>query len=189
MAAAATRSEVEQSRDGEKTRYSYFPVEEHLLRTLMDHLFVENWDRIVVGPCLEGAVFEIGFHCAPKVTYRDGYVNVGLGKWHFQLCIGATRNSKSEELCRKRPVARAALFETRGESGCGLNWGIRFWNGFGEQMMTVFLPGAMLFHEKNGESVTGQADWSRLTLYYELRRLLLAEPVPTDLKNAAQRPW
>src|SRR5262245_40233519 len=109
-----TVHKIETALDGGKTRYSFFPAEEAVLRPLMDHLFLENWQRIVIGPCIEGAVFEIQFVSRPKVTYLDGYLTVDLGKWHFHLCIGPTKSSSSEELRRKRPIAKAAMFESRG---------------------------------------------------------------------------
>jgi hypothetical protein len=151
----------------------------------MDALFVHNWNKIVVGPCMEGAVFEIEFQAPPKVTYSDGYLTVDLGKWHFHLCAGPTKSSSSEEIRQKRPIAKAALFESRGV-GHGRSWGLRFWNGYGEQMTTVFLPSATLSDEKK---FLKEPDWNRLSLYYQLRRDLLGEPVPSDLAEAANAPW
>ena len=179
------RHTVETSLEGGKTRYSFFEATESVLHPLMDDLFLKHWSRIVVGPCIEGAVFEIQFENAPKLTYSDGYFTVDPGKWHFHLCIGPTQTSKSEELCRMRPVAKAALFESRGV-GHGRSWGLCFWNGFDEQMMTVFLPNPRLADD---QKFLKETDWSRLGLYYELRQRLLGEAVPQDFETDAQAAW
>jgi hypothetical protein len=176
---------IETSADGGKTRYSFFEPTESVMRSLMDDLFVNHWAKITVGPCLEGVVFEIRFENAPKLSYSDGYLTVDLGKWHFHLCIGPTKSSKSEEIRQARPVANAALFETQGV-GHGRSWGLRFWNGFGEQMTTVFLPSPRL---NDDMQFLKEPDWSRLELYYQLRARLLGEPVPENLQAAGTEDW
>ena len=94
---------------------------------------------------VQGAVFEIRFKDPPKIFLFDGYLTVDLGYWHFHLCIGTHQGTPSPELAAKRRVARAAFFETRGgKCGGGRSWGLHLWNGFGEQMTTVFLPSPFL---------------------------------------------
>jgi hypothetical protein len=176
---------VETSAEGGKTRYSYFSNDESVLRPLMDDLFNTHWAKLVVGPCLEGVVFEVRFEKAPKVTHNDGYMTVDLGHWHFHMCIGPTKTSKSEEVNRKRPIAKAALFESRGV-GHGRSWGLRFWNGYGEQMATVFLPSPRL---SDSMQFLKEPDWSRLALYYQLRQRLLGEPEVADYAAAAEAEW
>jgi len=97
--------------------YSYFVPTEAAMNELVDELFRHNWQRIVVGPCIEGAVFEICFKAPPEIRISDGYLTVDLGAWHFHLCIGAHKGSSSEELRTKRPVAKIGFFERRGK-GC-----------------------------------------------------------------------
>src|SRR5262245_52284425 len=176
---------IEESLDGGRTRYSFFSSDELVLRPLMDDLFASHWAQIVVGPCLEGVVFEVRFEKAPKVSYMDGYMTVDLGHWHFHMCVGPTKSSKSEELCQKRPVAKAALFETRGVEH-GRSWGLRFWNGYSDQMATVFLPNPRLSDDMQ---CLKEADWSRLALYYQLRHRLLGEPATIDYATAAEAEW
>jgi hypothetical protein len=99
------------------------------------------WRDVVVGPCIEGAVFEVRFSEAPKLSMLDGYLIVNLGPWPFHLCIAEHKGNRSLELRRKRQVARVALFEARGQRcGAGRSWGVRLWNGFGVQMTPAFLP-------------------------------------------------
>jgi hypothetical protein len=120
--------------DGSLTAYSYFTPSEPVLRDLVAELFGKNWAHITVGPCIEGAVFEIRFTQAPEIRISDGYLTVDLGPWHFHLCIGAHTSSSSEELRKLRPVNKIAFFERRGKGcGGGRSWGMRLWNGYGEQ--------------------------------------------------------
>src|SRR5262245_6793425 len=80
------RETIEQL-DGAQRVLSYFEPTEEIMRVLVNDLFQHNWQRIVVGPCIEGAVFEVRFAQAPKLSYLDGYLTVDLGFWHFHLCI------------------------------------------------------------------------------------------------------
>ncbi|MGH9891011.1 MAG: DUF7676 family protein, partial [bacterium] len=163
------------------TELTYFGPAEETMRLLADLLFKEHWRDITVGPCIEGAVFEIRFQEPPKVSMLDGYLTVDLGHWHFHLCLGEHRGTASEELRRRRRVARVAFFETRGgRCGSGRSWGLRLWNGCGEQMTTVFLPNPFLSEELK---VLHQPRWERLRLWYELRQRFLGEPIPTDFTS------
>lgn len=178
--------QIELHPDEAQTAYTYFDATPESLKDLADDLFRQHWSRIVVGPCIEGAVFEVRFVSAPNVHLSDGYLTVDPGHWHFHLCIGPHKGSSSEELRRMRPVAKAAFFERRGK-GCagGRSWGIRMWNGYGEQMLTVFLPNPRLTDDMQ---FLKEPDWSRLGLYYELREKYLGEPVPEDFEQTAGLP-
>jgi hypothetical protein len=63
---------------------------------------------------------------------------------------------------------------------------MKFWNGFGEQMATVFLPNAQLTDDMQWLK---QPDWNRLRFYYELRERLLGEAIPADFGKAANEEW
>jgi hypothetical protein len=168
--------------DGTHRVLSYFAPTEETMHALVTDLFQHNWQRIVVGPCIQGAVFEVRFTQAPTLSYLDGYLTVNLGPWHFHLCIGPHQGTPSEELRRKRPVAKIAFFEDRGR-GCagGQSWGVQMWNGFGEQMTTVFLPNPFLSDE---QKLLREPQWERLRLWYELRAKYLGEPIPEQCKPA-----
>ncbi|MGQ0593441.1 MAG: DUF7676 family protein [Gammaproteobacteria bacterium] len=175
------RREIIDNPDGTTTEYTYFEPTEESMCVLVDILFKEHWADITVGPCIEGAVFEIRFQDPPKVSLFDGYLTVDLGHWHFHLCIGAHKGTPSPELAAKRRVARAAFFETRGgKCGGGRSWGLRLWNGFGEQMTTVFLPSPFLSEDLK---VLKEPRWERLRLWYTLRETFLGEPMPEDLNG------
>lgn len=168
--------------DGTLRKLSYFVPTEETMQALSNDLFQHNWQRIVVGPCVQGSVFEVRFAEAPRLSYLDGYLTVDLGYWHFHLCIGPHQGTPSEELRRNRPVARIAFFEDYGR-GCagGQSWGIQMWNGFGDQMTTVFLPNPFL---SDAQKILREPQWERLHLWYELRAKYLGEPMPEDYKPA-----
>lgn len=175
------RDETIENLDGSVTRYINFEPAEETMLSLTRMLFEEHWQHIVVGPCIEGAVFEVQFSERPKVSMLDGYLTVDLGPWHFHLCIGEHKGTPSAELARKRRVGRVAFFETRGgKCGGGRSWGLRMWNGFDEQMTTVFLPTPFLSDERKPLK---EPEWARLKLWYELRQRFLGEPMPEDLSQ------
>ena len=173
------RETIEQL-DGTRRVLSYFAPTEETMQALAHDLFQHNWQRIVVGPCVQGAVFEVRFEKEPKLSYLDGYLTADLGHWHFHLCIGPHQGTPSEELRRKRPVAKIAFFEERGRvCARGRSWGVQMWNGFGEQMATVFLPNPFLSDE---QKILREPQWERLRLWYALRTKYLGEPMPEDYK-------
>jgi hypothetical protein len=179
---APTDREVITQLDGNVTEYSYFEPTAITMDKLVRLLFEDHWRDITVGPCIEGAVFEVRFSEQPKLSMLDGYLTVNLGPWHFHLCIAEHKGNRSAELRKARQVARVALFETRG-AGCGggRSWGVRMWNGFGEQMTTVFLPNPRLSDEMK---LLKEPNWDRLKLWYELRRQFLNEQPPANIAEA-----
>jgi hypothetical protein len=178
--------EIEHHPDEAVTAYTYFPPAEQTMRDLAQELFGTYWRSVVVGPCIEGAVFEIAFQSQPEIRYSDGYLTIDLGPWHFHLCVGPHKGSTSEELRRNRPVAKVAFFERRGK-GCagGRSWGLKLWNGYGEQMTTVFLPNPRIGDD---HQLLREPDWSRLEAYYRLRAKFLGESMPDDLESVAAQP-
>ena len=127
---------VEQELDGTTTEYEEIPVEGDHIERLMTELFTVHWLRITVGPLLQGAAWEIRFTAAPRVTMLDGYLTVDTGAWHFHLCV----NDTSGPARAARRVGRAAFFRTTGGSCAPESYGLRLWNGLGEQMVTVLFP-------------------------------------------------
>ena len=163
---------------GSVTEYSYVTPTEETMLDLTKLLFEEHWRDIIVGPCIEGAIFEIRFAEAPKkVSVSDGYLTVDLGHWHFHLCITNHKGTRSPELREKRRIAKLAFFETKGNKclAGSSSYGLRMWNGFDEQMTTIFLPNPKLSDEMQ---VLKEPQWERLRLWYELRNRFLGEPLP-----------
>jgi hypothetical protein len=136
-------------------------------------LFKAHWRDITVGPCIDGAVFEVRFSEPPKLSRLDGYFTVNRGGWHFHLCIAEHKGNRSAELRKLRQVGRVALFEMR-SAGCGggRSWGVRMWNGLGEQMIAGVLPNSRRSDELR---LPREPDCDRLKLWYALRQKFLGE--------------
>lgn len=137
MASAIT---TERDLDGTTTEYEDIPVAGDRIERLLTDLFTHHWRRVTVGPLMQGAAWEIRFTAPPSLSMMDGYLTVDVGAWHFHLCVGDTRAGGQAELARARRVARAAFFRTTGGSCSPASYGLRLWNGQGEQMVTVLFP-------------------------------------------------
>ena len=102
----------------------------------------------------------------------DGYLTVGVdaGPAHFHLCLeetrGLGRNKTPAVWAQQRPCRRAVFYRTLRDTCTPASWGIRLWNGAGEQMLTVFLPTPFWSHSNKRLL---PPDWSRLALWNALR--------------------
>ncbi|HVZ32301.1 MAG TPA: hypothetical protein VG963_07745 [Polyangiaceae bacterium] len=158
------------------------------LLSLCYDLFVEHWQQIVFGPCIQGAVFELQLAAPPtRFSYLDGYLTVFLepSPAHMHLCIGPHRGLKDEtpdELARIRPCQRAVFVRSFGKSCLPGSWSIELFNGKGEQMITFFLPSPFLDLSK--EKRLREPNWDHLALWNELRARYLGERVPQPLPQA-----
>ena len=171
MAETTMREREERELDGTTTRYEEVPVAGDTVERLMTELFKEHWAGITVGPLIQGAVFEIRFSAQPKISMSDGYLTVDPGSWHFHLCVNDHRGTPSPELARLRRVARAAFFRTEGGSHGGgpstPTWGLRLWNGRGEQMLTVLFPNP---YYDDDWRLLKEPRWEKAALWETLRR-------------------
>ena len=158
---------VERGLDGATTEYHDVAVEGDGVERLLTELFTEHWDKLTVGPLIQGAAYEIQFAARPTVTMLDGYLTVDTGVWHFHLCVNDHRGAPSAELARIRRVARAAFFRTEGDSCAPSTWGLRLWNGLGEQMITILFPNPH-FDEKWQR--LREPRWEKTELWQALRR-------------------
>lgn len=149
------------------------------LVSLCRDLFCKHWKQIVFGPCIQGAVYELNLREKPKsVTYLDGYLTVvfPLGPAHFHLCIGPHKGlghetKVSAKLSKERQCTLAAFYKRNNPGGClPESYGIRLWNGKGEQMITFFLPGPYL---SDKQRILKKPDWNRLDLWHQLREQYL----------------
>ncbi len=151
--------------DGSEITYFDLPPEETRLLELLKELFLQHWKEITFGPVIEGAVFEIKLAAPPEsVTYRGGYLTIETGSWHLHLCLGYPK-AFSEELVRRRRVARASFFESKNTSCVPRSFGFRMWNGAGEQMITIFFPNPYLSTDEKAQ----KPDWSRLQLWKDFK--------------------
>lgn len=158
--------------DGSTAETFALPADEASLEKLLRTLFAEHWHEITFGPIIQGAAWEIRASQPP--TYfgtLDGYLTVAFGKSHFHVCIGRTSGPETsptpDKLARHRQTARAELYRRLDHAGSPVSWGLRLFNGAGEQQMTVFFPNPFLDPET--DKVVRDPDWSRLALWDELR--------------------
>lgn len=179
------RSGTSENPDGTKTEYFEVEPTEENLRSLIQELFEDNWEHIIFGPCVQGAVFEIRFFEKPRIGYQDGYLTIGPTSWHFHLCVGPHKGSDTRptppELAATRRCSRAAFFRDLDRAGRQSSWGFRMWNGKDEQMITVFFPNPWLDPERFDYVET--PDWKRLALWMRLRERyagIPVEPPPVD---------
>lgn len=157
-------------------RLDIFELEpsEAVLLELFKEIFTDHWDKVQFGPMIQGAVFEIqASGPAKKIGVLDGYLTVDFGNWHFHICIGEHKGSRSHpvepELAAHRRTSRAEFYRHVNDDGTPDGWGLRLFNGKDEQQITVFLPNPFL-----SDTMKPQApDWSRLTLWDLLREKYL----------------
>lgn len=151
------------------------PTDEATLLAIMMDVFEKNWDEILFGTAVQGGIFEIRAPNAPeKIGMLDGYLTVDFGHWHFHLCIGqhkgTKRNPTPPELAQHRQTARAELYRRLNDEKIPTSWGLRLFNGKGEQQLTVFLPSPFLSVE---QKFIREPDYSRLALWDHLRATYL----------------
>lgn len=157
------------------------PVDETTLLGLLTDIFQNYWQDVCFGPLIQGAAYEITAPHAARVTMRDGYATIDFGAWHLHLCIGehhgTRRTPTSPELARHRRTARAEFYRIV-TSGAPTSWGLRLFNGGGEQQINVILPNPFLTAEGRVERTP---DWGRLAVWDILRRRHLdLGPDPRD---------
>lgn len=159
------------------------PTDQDFLLPLLDDLFVNHWDKIVFGTLIQGAVFEIRVAEPPRrVRCHDGYLTVDFGLWHFHVCIGlnkgSVRNRTDPDLARLRRTGRAELYRVLSDDETPRSWGLRLFNGAGENQLTVFFPNPLL---GDNDKILKQPDFSRLALWDMIReRTLGLPPDPLD---------
>lgn len=171
--------------DGALVDVFALPTNEASLEALLRDLFVEHWRDITFGPLIQGAAWEMRAAQAPdRVGMMDGYLTIAFGGPHFHICIGEHRGTRanpvSPELAHHRRTSRAELYRRISRDGTPVSWGLRLFNGKGEQQITVLLPNPFL--ERDTDKIRRVPDWSALDLWDRLRAqwLDLPEPDPLD---------
>ena len=143
------------------------PVAGDRVERLVTEVFEHHWRDVTVGPLIEGAAWEIRFTEPPRLSVLDGYLTVDTGAWHFHLCVNDHAGAATPDRARRRRVARAAFYREPGDACVPMSWGLRLWNGHGEQMVTVLFPSP--YFEHDGRMLT-EPKWERLALWDDLRR-------------------
>jgi hypothetical protein len=158
--------------DGAAVDIFPLPTDPASLEQLLRDLFEHHWNEITFGPIIQGAAWEMrALHAPTYVGMLDGYLTVAFGASHFHLCIGPTRGPRHHPtppaLARHRQTARAELYRRLDRTCVPASWGLRLFNGAGEQQLTILLPNPFLSAE--GDKLAPEPDWSRLALWDQLR--------------------
>jgi hypothetical protein len=173
------------ARDPDGSRLEAWDLEPsaRLLEELLTDLFRNHWQGITFGPLIQGAAWEITATGPPeRLGMQDGYLTVDFGPMHFHLCIGEHRGSAahpvSPELAAHRRTRRAELYRRINGDGTPDGWGLRLFNGKGEEQITVLFPNPFLTRDLG---VRAQPEWSALALWDAVRqRYLGLGPDPRD---------
>ena len=171
-------NELVRELDGTESRYHDVSVAGDTVGRLLTELFSEHWEEITFGPVIEGSAWEVRLTAPPTLTLRDGYLTVDTGTWHFHLCVADHHARGDERLASVRRVARAAFFRTDGGSCVPTSWGLRLWNGRGEQMITIFFPSP--FYDHATEERRREPDWRQTALWESFRARWAATPVAVE---------
>jgi hypothetical protein len=174
--------------DGQAVEVFALPTDPASLEALLRELFERHWGAIVFGPIIQGAAWEIRAPQAPSyIGMLDGYLTVAFGKSHLHLCIGPTRGPSDDPtppaLARHRQTARAELFRRLDRAGAPVSWGLRLFNGEGEQQLTVFFPNPFLAPDT--DKILEEPDWSRLALWDAIRSRWAGAPGPDAFDRTA----
>ena len=186
--------EREDTYNGNSIEYEDFSTSLDVLGPLLHSLFQSHWQEVGLGHMVDGSVLELEFTAAPKICrIYDGYLTVVTESWHMHLCVaenqGGATGRTPESLRQVRRVSRAALYRRLNADGEARSWGIQFWNGGGEKMMTLFLPNAFL---GEGEDLLPEhkPDLTKLGLYEQLRQIYVlgTQDIPYET-NPLIRPY
>ncbi|WOJ88476.1 hypothetical protein RZS28_11635 [Methylocapsa polymorpha] len=171
--------------DGSSVDIFPLPTDEETLEALLRELFETHWREITFGPIIQGAAYEFKAPAPPTyIGMFDGYLTIAFGASHFHICIGAHKgapgNPVSPALARHRRSARAELYRRLDRTGAPVSWGLRLFNGEGEQQIMILLPNPFL--DPESDKVLKAPEWERLALWNKLRArwLGLNEPDPFD---------
>jgi hypothetical protein len=171
--------------DGALVDVFLLPTDEETLAALLRDLFENHWREITFGPIIEGAAYEFKAPSPPShIGFFDGYLTIAFGASHFHICIGAHKGARSNPappaLARHRRTSRAEFYRRLGRSGAPVSWGLRLFNGEGEQQITILLPNPFL--DQDSDKILKVPDWRHLALWDRLRArwLGLDEPDPLD---------
>ncbi|WP_427161309.1 (2Fe-2S) ferredoxin domain-containing protein [Aliinostoc sp. HNIBRCY26] len=163
--------------------YEYFDCGSDVLASLVYTLFEQNWQQVGIAHIVQGSVLELEFNAPPKLCILyDGYLTVATEGWHLHLCIdtnfGGPLCKTPVEVRKQRLVSRAAFYRRFNTEGNPRSWGIQFWNGANEQLMTILLPNPLV----DGENLLpeGKPNLDKLALYQDLRDIYVLgkKPIP-----------
>lgn len=151
------------------------PVDEAFLEEFLTYIFTRYWDKIVFGPMIEGAAYELTCPRAPT-TCRvfDGYLTIAFDGPHFHLCIGENNgpanNPTPDDLKRRRKPSKARIFRRLDNDGAPISWGFEMWNGANEPMISIFFASPFL---EAGDKVIKEPKWENLAMWRDISKRYL----------------
>lgn len=182
MTAVQFSPEIMQTEDGGREQCWPLSTDEVDLLALVRLVFEQYWDQVWFGLLIEGSALEVAAPNEPKkISMYDGYVTVDFGRWHFHLCIGE-HTASGPELGLIRRCSRAELYRRIASDDTVTSWGIRLFNGRGEQMLTVMLPSPFL---TNMQQLTDSPRWEHLEAWDRIRHEFL-HLGPDDLDRSGK---
>ena len=159
----------------------------------------EEWEHLHIGPLIQGAAWEIRPPRKPRIKTRfvvrgrlrrlrhrglRGLVLSHLHRGTRFVVRGRLRERRRNwQSGGRRPPGRSCLvvrcrLNRRLSNGKPGDWGLRLFNGGGEEQITFMLPNPFLTDEQR---IMREPDWSRLDLWDRLRQKYLGlEPDPLD---------
>ncbi|MGH9077663.1 MAG: DUF7676 family protein [Acidimicrobiales bacterium] len=178
---SSTRGEIRDDNGGTVEVFA-LPCDAATLQRLLEDCF-EEWRHVHFGPLVPGAAWEIAAPQRPSFAMSDGYLTIDFGAWHCHLCTGE-RDDPAAKAWGARRTGRAELYR-RLVDDHPVSWGLRLFNGAGDQQITVLLPNPFITDD---QAVRDEADWDRLALWDRLRhRYLEIGPDPLDRSSTGFR--
>lgn len=154
------------------------PTEEAFLEDFLTYVFSKYWDKVIFGPIIEGAAYELTCPSEPStIRTFDGYLTVSFGGPHFHLCIGENKGSPKsptpDALRARRKPSKAQIFRRLDKKGAPLSWGFEMWNGHGEPMISIFFASPFL---EAGDRMNKVPKWENLAMWRDISQRYLGRP-------------
>ncbi len=165
------------------------PTDEAFLSAFLTDVFTNYWDRIIFGPIIDGAAYELACPREPSsAKVSGGYLTVSFGGPHFHICVGPTPGSASnptpEETQRRRRPSQARIVRQLDQDGAPISWSFDMHNGEGIPMISIFFPSPFLVNHR----IDGEPVWEQLDMWRDISaRYLGREPEAFDASGKGYR--
>ncbi len=153
--------------NGKITEVFPLPTDEKFLFDLLKDIFETYWDKIIFGPIIDGAAYEMRCPQAPtQVDLTGGYLTIFFGVTHFHICIGINSGGTRESQ-QNRTTQRAEYYRDLDKTGAPVSWGFRMYSGAGDQQLTILFPNPFV---SECDKILDTPDWSRLSVWNKIQK-------------------